>query len=649
MKNQLHPSLKIVLIVLIAFLPAKFVFGQAEFKPWGNLEGIRIKGQLMDFNTRLVVVGQDWKKISFTAKEKQKPKYTRAEGQATVNTWIGALEFTETAKDAGSGTVVISLSCAAGQDTTVNGVYLNVSVPEATFGSGVVRLDGKVRSFDHAHTTTDSIYFQAAAARITIAASGRQIDIRQDSARTVLARADRQKKFIRYYLPICSGRLVKGQVYTRSYRIQVSGPIDESPATLKLDADILGRPFAGLGGNFRIQNPQDPQVIDYCLQNLRVAWGRVEMPWSSWQPELSADPASLDTAKQDVRVRKAMEMAARLSRMNIPLVLTAWFPPAWAAEGKLNFGPTPQGIWGNPLNRTNMPQIYQSITSYLVYLKKYYGVEAQQFSFNESDLGINVRQTPQEHAELIRGLGAAFASAGLKTKLLLGDNSDATTYRFIYPAMNDPQARPYIGMISFHSWRGWDIPTLEKWADAALKTGLPLIVGEGSIDAAAWSYPAYFQDPSYALEEINLYVRLLAICQPLSILQWQLTADYSPLKGGGIFGESGPLEPTQRFWNLKQLAMTPEGLQHMPIACDKAEISCAALGDKAKHRYSIHLVNNGAARVVHLKGLPLGLKGFRMFVTDKDRAASEVKTIRVNNGQGDFTLGERCYTTLVSL
>lgn len=45
----------------------------------------------------------------------------------------------------------------------------------------------------------------------------------------------------------------------------------------------------------------------------------------------------------------------------------------------------------------------------------------------------------------------------------------------------------------------------------------------------------------------------------MSILQWQLTANYSVLAGGGIFGNEGPLQPTQRYWNLKQLGSTPAG------------------------------------------------------------------------------------------
>ena len=79
--------------------------------------------------------------------------------------------------------------------------------------------------------------------------------------------------------------------------------------------------------------------------------------------------------------------------------------------------------------------------------------------------------------------------------------------------------------------------------------------------------PQIFLEQSFALYEINLYIRILAIAQPKSILQWQMTADYSLLAGGGIFGDNGPLRPTQRFWNLKQLASTPPRSFALPVQC----------------------------------------------------------------------------------
>src|SRR5699024_12849901 len=76
--------------------------------------------------------------------------------------------------------------------------------------------------------------------------------------------------------------------------LHASGVIDHSDAEITLDMQNPGSLFAGFGGNFRLQNPAaDPKVIDYCLENLRVAYGRVEFPWRLWQPEEESDPIAV--------------------------------------------------------------------------------------------------------------------------------------------------------------------------------------------------------------------------------------------------------------------------------------------------------------------------------------------------------------------
>jgi hypothetical protein len=158
--------------------------------------------------------------------------------------------------------------------------------------------------------------------------------------------------------------------------------------------------------------------------------------------------------------------------------------------------------------------------------------------------------------------------------------------------------------VSFHSWRGCTDETLRRWAGAAQQLNVPLLIGEGSTDAAAWRYPQIFLEPSFALYEINLYLRIAALCQPLSILQWQLTSDYSLLQGGGIYGTGGPLRPTQRFHNLKQLASTPENAFALPLSCSRKDVNGAAFGNLARGEYAVHLVNSGAERTALVKGLP---------------------------------------------
>ena len=232
----------------------------------------------------------------------------------------------------------------------------------------------------------------------------------------------------------------------------------------------------------------------------------------------------------------------------------------------------------------------KSIGSYLIFLRDHYGAEPELFSFNESNLGIDVRQTPQDHAEAIKILGTYFQSLGLKTKMLLGDTSDALALNFIKPALNDPQAIPFIGAVSFHSWRGATNPQYQRWADAAAHLGVPLIDAEGGNDAQAYSYADIFRESWYALDEAAEYVRIMRICQPKTILEWQLTQNYSVL----ATDKSGKLQPTQRFYNLKQFNLAPAGSVWMAVKSDNVLILPAAFAETEKGIYTIHLVNNGA-------------------------------------------------------
>jgi hypothetical protein len=351
--------------------------------------------------------------------------------------------------------------------------------------------------------------------------------------------------------------------------------------------------------------------------------------------------------KIDENIRSAMEIAQKLAKRHIPIIVSTWNPPAWSIIGEPNFR-NENGVFGNPLNPKKMRSIIKSIGDYFVYLKEAFGIEPELFSFNESDLGINVRMTGQEHADFIKKLGAYLASKELTTKMLLGDNSDATTIDFIEPALEDPATHQYIGAISFHAWRGCDNWTLSHWADASRELNVPLLIGEGGTDAQAHQYPEIFLEPSYAMDELDIYVRAINVAHVRSILQWQLTSDYSLLTGGGIYETEGSLHPTQRFWNLKQLGMVSPGSFILPITCDIEGISCAAFGNIANGTYTIHLVNHGTSRPVHLTGLPDSVKELRVYVTDGKRGMEEGKRVRVSDGKAKFTLDDFAFTSVIS-
>jgi hypothetical protein len=602
------------------------VVAQPELEPWGNLAGIRVDGQLFGLSTCLRVIDGDGHQL-VTAKERQNPHYSRNANGWTVRTNLDSIYFTETVADGGMGTAMISVDYRPHAAMKLGQIYFTIDLPKGFVTHGVNEwVDPAAHrklDFRWVAPATDSVWLEQ--------------EIGDD-------------QHVRINVPMKTGPVstIDGKLLV--FTLSISGPVDRQPVNLHLDASVSGRPFDGVGGNFRIQNTKlDPQVIDYCLRNLRVAWGRVELPWRQWQPFKDVDP--LEDARSghlSPAVQRALEMAKKLGDRNIPFVLSAWFPPDWAIVGPVRFRPGPDHIWGNALDHASDTAIYKSIADYIVFLKERDSVEPTYFSFNESDLGINVRQTAEEHDALIKGLGAYFAARGLGTRVLLGDNSDATTWPFIDVAMQDTAARRWMGAVSFHSWRGWDTVTLEKWAEAATRLELPLLVAEGSIDAAAWNYPDIFREPGYALKEIGLYTRLMAICQPSSILQWQLTSDYSLLAGGGIFGDTGALHPTQRFYNLKQLAMTPADLFAMPVSCDRPNISVAALGDNKRKQYVLHIVNDAATREVVVSGLPAGVKTLAIYTTNQIASVKEGEPVQVVNGKARFTVPARSFVTLIS-
>ena len=649
-KSKFHRH---ALLIIIYFLQAIFInnaTAQTEVEPWGNITGIRVDGQLMQFESSICVVAKDWAQLNATAKERQHPKYIREGNTQIVTTRIDSFHFTEKVEDINANTAKVSVECISKTDANINGIFFCIELSANDYNNGTAQLIEPSSLLLINSQQNQNTSFPARGIKFVSALRQLEILFSQPIAVLIKKEIVQNKNVIRIYIPLHSGNIKNDEVINHSFTIKASGDIDKTPVTLTLNTTEAGRAFEGLGGNFRLQNPKtDPQVIDYSLKNLRVAWARVEMPWALWQPVKESNPTdSAIAGKLHSRVLAAIQLAQRLSKMHIPIILTAWFPPKWAIVGAPNFRPRPDGVWGNPLDHASINEIYKSITDYILFLKKNYGVDIKLFSFNESDLGINIRQTPQEHADLIKGLGAYFESKNLKTKMLLGDNSDATTFDFINVAMADEAARKYIGAISFHSWRGWENETLQKWQDAAKKMNLSLIIGEGSIDAAASIYPAIFEEQTYAIEEINLYTRILSICQPASILQWQLTADYSPLAGGGIFGNNDSLHPTQRFWNLKQLASTPRNVFAMQITSDAKNITCAAVGNNAKNIYSIHLVNKGAARMVTIKGFPEKIKKLKLFVTNKTKNMQEENPVNVMNGEATFQLEPMTYATLVN-
>ncbi len=657
----MKPVHSCTLAAMCTLLVGSEALGQTEVQGWASIRGIRVQGELMPFVTSIRVVSAEGQQMAITGNERvQRPQFTRQGNKQTHTGTLalgasGSISFTQVIEDLEPGVARLDLDLTPSADMNVGGVYFAIALPKADYANGSAGLmaTGDSIALAAPPTTTPKVFEAGAAKGLQFRGTRRQLAMEFGLALEFF-QDTRQPNSADYtfYCTIAKGNLQRGQPRHASFTFRATGEVHQEPIKLTIDASKPGRTWDGIGGNFRLQGPDDLPIIQYNLKNLRVAWGRVAMPLNLWHPNEATDP--IEAAKAGALnhdVRQAMEMARTLAQRKIPFIISAWKAPDWALGGASpgrRDGGAPQGpggLRGRPILPEKLAALGRSIAAYLRYMKDEFGAEAETFSFNESDLGIDIRQTAQEHAQMIKTFGPIFAAVGLKTKLLLGDTSDATPLDFIKAAMNDPEAVKYIGAISFHSWRGGTDEQLAFWGQAAGRLNVPVFIGEGGVDPAAHNYPAIFAEAWFCLNEIDLYVRSCALCQLKSVLEWQLTDDYPVLTGGR---DSQPLAPTRRFWQLKQLGTTPAGSAWLPIASDQPFVSACALGDAQKGSIAVHLINNGARRAATISGIPASVKELKVFVTDRTRGMRETDQAAVTNGVAQITLDNEAMTSLFS-
>lgn len=674
------------LFALSLYNNAQEIYAQPEWRPWGNIAGLRVDGQLMPFETSLRAVDQDWGGYVATEKYNTEGRidYRVIENGRYTYHWLEKLPlyYSSIMKDKGRGKALHEFQVEAKQAIKTAGLYYCVELNSDEFEGATVKVSsrGKEKAsaiLGKAISGGKKWYLKEKGNSITIESNDKtyvfsgvddvEIIVRQDflghphylndpyprqrfvDSDPVQETFDYKKEVADYqiYITIAQGNLNKGYKKTVSYDIKTEGYIDRESVELTLDVTKPGRTFDGISGNFRWQFPdKDPKVIDYNLDNLRVTWGRVAFFWDEWHPQENMDPIeNAKAGKLSERFRKQMEVTGLLAKKNIPIMVSVWAPPQWAVD------PIRKNKRGVILDNSKIQQISQSIADYLLYIKQVYGVETITFSFNESDVGVEVFQTAEDHQFISQALVECFRKNGLQTKILLGDTGHGTAqanHNILRVVEKDPNVYKYGYALSFHTYHGCQPRDIAAWKRSAEITNLPIIVAEGGPDSSAHRYEKMFLDEWFQLSEIDLYIRLCAGVQPFSIMPWQLTKDYSVLIGDGIYGDNGVLRPTMRFWNLKQLGMSPEKAFWMPIKASKENVTVAANGDIAEGIYTVHVVNNGPARKMILKGLPASVTELRLFTTNIDKGMEEGNRVKVINGVVEFEVEELSYVTLIN-
>jgi hypothetical protein len=678
---QKKHSLFTILFLFVSLLKS---YSQAEIMPWGNIRSIHVDGEKMNLETSLRSVYPDWSGcISSERCNWQGTQTYSVDGNVTkMSHFLQALplNYAETFTETGQNSVKIDLTVNATADISQSGTYFCIEIPGNEFVNGTIDIySGKAKSGSVTLKTAipggKTEYIKTKGNKIIVKTARREYEVIADNTTEIFVKQnfiDRPgylndplpaKKFVasdpnrpiadyQIYFTLIDGKAKKGIQKIAEYTINVKGSVDKEDVRISIDPAKTGRPFKGVGSNYRVNNLQrNPAVIFYCLDSIRVAWGRIAFDWKEWQPDETEDPlVNAREGKLSKGFYDQIEMASILAKRHIPMIVTIWSPPVWAIDSARH---NRQGLEHDPkisLDSKKIDEICKSIADYIRYLKTDYGIEIPLFSFNEVDYGVMVYHTPEEHAFYTKAIGKYFASCGLITKILLGDTGAGTvrSNKIVIPAVNDSTIHEYIGAVGFHTWHGCTPADLKAWLLTAQKLNVPLMAVEGGPNSAEHRYPAHFLDKWFQLSEIDLYIRICRYAEVATIMEWQLTPDYSVLVGNGLYGDNGPLRPTERFWNLKQLGSTPEGSFAIPVHVVGPNITAAAFADILNGLYTIHIVNNSAQRKAIISNLPGSVKKLNVYKTDFTRGMQHAGSVQVRNGIAEVVLDPACYTTVTN-
>lgn len=285
----------IVLTLQCIYCMAQGNMGNAvhsEVMAWSNITGVRLDGELIDFESALCV-GIPGGKIEKTGRERQQNiRYSREGQTQIVDIPLHGAHFRQEVMDMNECQVKIKLNVEA-DETLQEGAFFSMAFAPKYYANAKIKTFGK---------------------KVTVVAKERNLTLLFNKKVKTIVRQEQDNKVL--YVTLMP-TLNKGEKAHLEALLTVDGIRHNETAHIALDLSNPGSRFVGFGGNFRIQNPmKDPEVIDYCLKNMRVAMGRVEFPWASWDKGGKDEPHVVESAR----------MAARLKAIGMPLVLRPTIP-----------------------------------------------------------------------------------------------------------------------------------------------------------------------------------------------------------------------------------------------------------------------------------------------------------------------------------
>ena len=310
------------------------------------------------------------------------------------------------------------------------------------------------------------------------------------------------------------------------YSILIVSTAFAQKATVKIYPEIKKQTIKSIGGNYCQANYSQhaaDAIGDETLKQFRPTHVRVALPMRLRNANF-ADYRGASYTKQPLVV----EVLDELKRMKSEFSVVNFTISVWDVPDEFIADPT------KTAQRVIKPEAYdeviQMLTDFFLKAKNEYGVEIDQFSFNESDGGYQIIFSPEATIAFVKKAGQKWEEAGLKTKFLLADTAQTKgTIEFATQIMADPSIWKYLGPLSFHCWWSETIPDneFERIAGFGKAWNKEIWCAELGFDAMAWKIKDMNKSYDYALRFAKISHRMIKYAEVEVSLYWTWQNNYA--------------------------------------------------------------------------------------------------------------------------
>ncbi|HZK92762.1 MAG TPA: hypothetical protein VFC67_01040 [Prolixibacteraceae bacterium] len=300
----------------------------------------------------------------------------------------------------------------------------------------------------------------------------------------------------------------------------------QEKVAVKVYPEIKRQKIQSVGGNYcqtRLTNSACDAIGEQTLKEFKPGFVRVALPL-----QFRRDDYANYKGNRIVEKPLVISLLESMKRMKTEFGVKSFTVSVWNVANELVVDPTKRE------QRVIKPESYDEVLDMLVAFflkaKNDYGVEADYFSFNESDGGWQVQFSPQATIAFIKKAMVRFEAAGIKTKFLLADTAQTKgTVEFATMIMSDSTIWKALGPLCFHSWWSEKIPDseFERVAAFAKAHNKQIWCSELGFDAAAHKVKGMFQSYDYGLRFAKISHRMMKYAEVEVSMYWTWQNDYS--------------------------------------------------------------------------------------------------------------------------